>query len=98
VPYDPEKGKVLCTDGDYDYEELRRPKEKALEAFIKKHDLQHNPYFTSLLVNLDNNTEDEIVIQQMMKCEEIELCRDLVPKVRGDNEHHFFFHTQASMT
>ena len=98
VPYDPEKGKVLCTDGDYDYEELRRPKEKALESFVKKHDLQHNPYFTSLLVNLDNNTEDEIVIQQMVKCEEIELCRDLVPKVRGDNDRHFFFHTEASMT
>ena len=76
MPYDPEKGKVLCTDGDYDYEELRRPKEKALESFVK----------------------DEIVIQQMMKCEEIELCRDLVPKVRGDNDKHFFFHTEASMT
>jgi len=47
---------------------------------------------------LDNNTEDEIVIQQMVKCEEIELCRDLVPKVRGDNDKHFFFHTEASMT
>jgi hypothetical protein len=82
-------------NGD-EYQELTSPREKEGEVFIRKHDLQDNPYFSFIYPYIGD--EDEIVIQQMTKCEEIELCRDLVPKVRGDNEHHFFFHTQASMT
>ena len=91
-----ERGKSLCVFNGDEYQELTSPREKEGEVFIRKHDLQDNPYFSFIYPYIGD--EDEIVIQQMTKCEEIELCRDLVPKVRGDNEHHFFFHTQASMT